>query len=215
MILAVECYIISFNSFDPFTFIFPFIKSFLFFGLGGGVHFWPSHKLGGKFWIWGFFGGVKGVALVISLSWLKNHRSPSSPLSHKSVQSIEIRYDTATLFHNNKNPFSNFLFIIGIWWVFWGMFKFISYMFRAQQKKYILVRCEIVRARIWFVWVNWTLILCVIGRVTYLTYLLLMLNAISRELSSYVGFQDFHLCFSVGKFGRLCLALHCTLYPYI
>ena len=71
MILAVECYIISFNSFDPFTFIFPFIKSFLFFGLGGGVHFWPSHKLGGKFWIWGFFGGVKGVALVISLSWLK------------------------------------------------------------------------------------------------------------------------------------------------
>ena len=44
---------------------------------------------------------------------------------------------------------------------------------------------------------------------------LLMLNSISRGLSSYVGFQDFHLCFSVGIFGRLCLALHCKLYPYI
>ena len=36
IILAVECYIISFNNIDPFTFIFPFIKSFLFFGLGAG-----------------------------------------------------------------------------------------------------------------------------------------------------------------------------------
>lgn len=72
---------------------------------GGGVHFLPSQKLGGKFWIWGYFGGV---TFSISLSWLKNHRSPSSPLSHKNVQSIEIRYNSATLFHNNKNPFSNF-----------------------------------------------------------------------------------------------------------
>ena len=59
-----------------------------------------------------FFG--RGVTFVISLSWLKNHRSPSSPLSHKNVQSIEIRYDNATLFHNDKNPFSYFLFIIDI-----------------------------------------------------------------------------------------------------
>lgn len=36
IILAVECDIISFNSIDPFIFIFPFISSFLFFGLGGG-----------------------------------------------------------------------------------------------------------------------------------------------------------------------------------
>ena len=113
-ILAVECYIISFNGIDPFIFIFPFINFFPFLWLvgggGGGVHFWPSHKLGGKFWIWG-----GGVTFLISLSWLKNHRSPSSPLSHKNVQSIEIRYDNATLFHNDKHPFSNFLFIIGIW----------------------------------------------------------------------------------------------------
>ena len=56
-ILAVECYIISFNGIDPFIFIFPFINFFPFLWLvgggGGGVHFWPSHKLGGKFWIWG------------------------------------------------------------------------------------------------------------------------------------------------------------------
>lgn len=57
IILAVECDIISFNSIDPFIFIFPFISSFLFFGLGAGVNFWPSHKLGGKFWIWGFLAG--------------------------------------------------------------------------------------------------------------------------------------------------------------
>ena len=72
---------------------------------GGGVHFLPSQKLGGKFWIWGYFGGV---TFSISSSWLKNHRSPSSPLSHKNVQSIEIRYNSATLFHHIKNPFSNF-----------------------------------------------------------------------------------------------------------
>lgn len=112
MILAVECYIICFNSIDPFIFIFPFINFFPFLWLGGvggrgrEVHFWPSHKLGGKFWIWRLFLG--GVTFLISLSWLKNHRSPSSPLSHKNVQSIEIRYNSATLFHNNKNPFSNF-----------------------------------------------------------------------------------------------------------
>ena len=62
MILAVECYIISFNSIDPFTFIFPFIKSFLFFwfGGGGGVHFWPSHKLGVSFGYGDFFWGGEG-----------------------------------------------------------------------------------------------------------------------------------------------------------
>ena len=57
IILAEECYIISFNNIDPFIFIFPFINSFLFGGWGGGVHFWPSHKLGGKFWIWRLFLG--------------------------------------------------------------------------------------------------------------------------------------------------------------
>ena len=63
----------------------------------------------------GVFWGGEGGCTCNKFELVKNHRSPSSPLSHKSVQSIEIRYDTATLFHNNKNPFSNFLFIIGIW----------------------------------------------------------------------------------------------------
>ena len=167
-----------------------------------------------------FFGGVKGVALVISLSWLKNHRSPSSPLSHKNVQSIEIRYDNATLFHNNKNPFSNFLFIIGIWWVFWGMFKFISYMFRAQQKKLYsgplwdrTCKNLIYLSKLNFdLMCDWT---CHIFDVYVTCHIFDVFLLISRGLSCSVGFQDFHLCFSVGKFGRLCSALHCTLYPYI
>ena len=120
IILAVECYIISFNGIDPFIFIFPFINfvSFSLVGGGGrGVHFWPSHKLGGKFWIL-----AGGVTFLISLSWLKNHRSPSSHLSHKNVQSIEIRYDNATLFHNNKNPCTNFLFYN------WYLVSFLKYV---------------------------------------------------------------------------------------
>ena len=125
IILAVECYIISFNNIDPFIFIFPFINSFLLFVWGGGYIF-----LHFCFGYGDFFEGGE-VTFLISLSWLKNHRSPSFPLSHKNVQSIEVRYDNATLFHNNKNPFSNFSFIIGLWWVFWGIFKFIGYMFRA------------------------------------------------------------------------------------
>ena len=91
---------------------------FLWLGGGGrGVHFWPSHKLGGKFWIL-----AGGVTFLISLSWLKNHRSPSSHLSHKNVQSIEIRYDNATLFHNNKNPCTNFLFYN------WYLVSFLKYV---------------------------------------------------------------------------------------
>ena len=59
MILAVECYIISFNSFDPFTFIFPFIKSFLFFGLGGGGGYIFGRRInwGVSFGYGGFLGG--------------------------------------------------------------------------------------------------------------------------------------------------------------
>ena len=111
IILAVECYIISFNGIDPFIFIFPFINFFSFSLVGGGGAYIFARRIN-----WGVsFGYGGGVTFLISLSWLKNHRSPSSPLSHKNVQSIEIRYVNATLFHNDKHPFSNFLFIIGIW----------------------------------------------------------------------------------------------------
>ena len=107
IILAVECYIISFNSIDPFIFIFPFINFFPFLWLGGGGYIFGRRiNWGVSFGYGDFFGG--GVTFLISLSWLKNHRSPSSPLSHKNVQSSEIRYDNATLFHNDKHPFTNF-----------------------------------------------------------------------------------------------------------
>ena len=82
----------------------------------GGGWGWGGYIFGRRInWGVSFGYGGGGVTFLISLGWLKNHRSPSSPLSHKNVQSIEIRYDNATLFHNDKHPFSNFLFIIGIW----------------------------------------------------------------------------------------------------
>lgn len=59
IILAVECYIISFNSIDPFIFIFPFINFFLFFGWGGGGGYIFGRRInwGVSFGYGDFFGG--------------------------------------------------------------------------------------------------------------------------------------------------------------
>ena len=58
IILAVECYIICFNSIDPFIFIFPFINSFLFWlGEGGGGAFFAVAKIGGEVLDMGIFLG--------------------------------------------------------------------------------------------------------------------------------------------------------------
>ena len=59
-ILAVECYIISFNGIDSFIFIFPFINFFSFSlvgggGGGGGYIFGPGINWGVRF---GYGGGV-------------------------------------------------------------------------------------------------------------------------------------------------------------
>ena len=130
IILAEECYIISFNNIDPFIFIFPFINSFLFGGWGGGyifgrrINWGVSFGYGDFFWEGGYicnkFELVKKITVLLP-----------PPLVIKTYSPLKYGMTMQLCSTIIKILLVTFCFIIDIWWVFWGMFKFIGYMFRA------------------------------------------------------------------------------------